>query len=83
MVRFKPSMAWSIFPLGFAGVFLDRHAGIIQRQPDGVDGLDDAIVQVHADALALFEHCQAAGLLGEAGVFDGDTSPGADGSSAG
>ncbi len=60
---FRPSMAWSILPWARARVFLIIHAGVIQRQPNGVDGLNDTIVQVHADAFALFEHCQAAGLL--------------------
>ena len=51
---------------------------MFQGQADGVDGLDDAVVQVHADALALFQHRQAALLQVEAHVFDHRAHPGAD-----
>src|SRR5574340_723032 len=43
--------------LGHAGrVALDQQAGVFQRQPDRVNRLDDAVVQVHADALAFLQH---------------------------
>ena len=79
MVVFKPSIACSMLHARLVWILIQRHAGIFQCQPHGIDRLDDAVVQVHADALALFQHGQATRLAVQAGVFDGDASPAADG----
>ena len=44
---------------------------VLERQADGVEPLDEAVVEVLADALALLEHGQLAQLLVHAGVVDG------------
>ena len=49
---------------------------MFERQPDRVDILDDAIVQIHANALALFQDGQPALLDVEAQVFDRHADPG-------
>ena len=50
---------------------------VLQRQADRVDVLDDPVVQVLADALALVDDRQPLDLLVQSGVLDGD--PGVDG----
>ena len=50
---------------------------VLEREPDRVDVLDDAVVEVLADALALVDDRQPLDLLVQAGVLDGD--PGVDG----
>src|SRR3990170_2896882 len=60
-------------------IAFDQQAGMFQRQADGINGLDDAVVQVHADAFALFQHRQAPPLYVEAHTFDGSTDPRANG----
>ena len=49
-----------------------RQARRLQREAHGVDRLDDAVVQVHADAGPLFQDRQPADLLVEPRVADGD-----------
>ena len=49
---------------------------VLERQPDGVDALDDPVVEVLADPLALVDDRQPLDLLVQPGVLDGD--PGVD-----
>ena len=79
MVLFRSLMAWSMRWRACLRVFFQQQAGMLEGQPDRVDRLDDAVVQVHADALALFQHGQAALLQVEAHVLDRRADPGADG----
>ena len=58
--------------LDLVGVLADELRDVLQRQSDGVDALDDPIVQVPADALALVDDRQALDLLEQACVLDGD-----------
>ena len=45
---------------------------IFQHQADGIDGLDDAVVQVHAKALALFQYRELLRLKVQLCVLNGD-----------
>ena len=45
---------------------------VFERQRDRVQRLDDAVVQVAADPVALADDREVGGLLVEAGVVDGD-----------
>ena len=58
--------------LDLVGVLADELRDVLERQSDGVDALDDPIVQVPADALALVDDRQALDLLEQACVLDGD-----------
>ena len=49
---------------------------VLEREADGIDVLDDAVVEVLADALALVDDGQPLDLLVQAGVLDRD--PGVD-----
>ena len=51
---------------------LSQLRDVLERQRHGVDALDDAVVQLTADAVPLINHREALHLLVEAGVVDGD-----------
>ena len=66
------SIARSTRALGLAGLVLHQLRHVLEREAHGVDALDDAVVQVAADPLALLDDGQALDLLVEPGVLDGD-----------
>ena len=53
-------------------VLLDQLRDVLERQADGVDGLDDPVVEVLADALPLLDDRHTLHLVVEAGIVDGD-----------
>ena len=57
---------------GLVGLVRHQVRHVLEREADGVDALDDAVVQVAADPLALLDDGQALDLLVEPGVLDGD-----------
>ena len=63
--------------LRLGGSSVHQLADVLERQADRVQRLDDAVVQVLADALALLEHRQLPQLLVQARVVDGDARRGA------
>ena len=63
--------------LDLVGVVAHELRDVLERQADRVDALDDAVVQVLADALALVDDGQPLDLLVQPGVLDRD--PGVDG----
>ena len=64
-------------PLDLVGILVDELRDVLERQADGVQALDDPVVEVLADPLALVDDGQPADLLVEPGVLDGD--PGMEG----
>ncbi len=58
--------------LDLVGILADELRDVLQRQSDGIDALDDPVVEVPADALALVDDGQALDLLEQARVLDGD-----------
>ena len=52
---------------------------MFQGQPDGVDILNDPVVEIHPDAFALLQDCQPALLDLQMGVFDRRANPERDG----
>ena len=54
------------------GVLGDELRHVLERQPDGVDALDDPVVEVLADALALVDDGEPVDLLVQPGVLDRD-----------
>ena len=63
--------------LDLVRVVADELGDVLEREPDRIDVLDDAVVEVLADALALVDDRQALDLLVQPGVLDRD--PGVDG----
>ena len=63
--------------LDFVGVVAHELRDVLEREPDGIDVLDDAVVEVLADALALIDDRQSLDLLVQMGILDRD--PGVDG----
>ena len=59
-------------PLDLGRVLADQLGHVLERQADGVQALDDAVVQVLADPLALVDDRQPLDLLVQPGVLDGD-----------
>jgi len=60
MVSFRLSMACWMRSCDLAGSSCGDQAGMFQPPaPTTVDGLDDAVVQVHADPVAFLQHSQA------------------------
>ena len=59
-----------------AGLLLHQLGDVLEREPDGVDRLDDPVVEVLADPLALLDDREALDLVVEARVLDRD--PGVD-----
>ena len=57
---------------GLARILADELRDVVERQRDRVDALDDAVVQVAADPVALVDHRQALHLLVQPRVVDGD-----------
>jgi len=51
-------------------IVLQQQGAMLKRQANGINRLDNAIVQIHPDPLALLQHRQAAHLLVQAGVLD-------------
>ncbi len=56
--------------LRIGGTFIDEVHRPFQRQPHTVNGLDDAIVQIHANPLTFLQDGQAMGILMKTGVLD-------------
>ena len=54
------------------GVLLDQLRHVLEGEAHGVDALDDPVVQVLADPLALVDDGQALDLLVQARVLDRD-----------
>ncbi len=77
MVRFSRSIA----PLDpgprLIGVVVHELRDVLEREAYPVDALDDPVVEILADPLALLDDRQALDLLVEPGVLDGD--PGVEG----
>jgi len=63
---------------GGSRIFGQQQPGMFQRQTYGVYVLNDPIVKVHADALALFQYRQPALLQVEAHIFNSCAHPKAD-----
>ena len=59
-------------PLDLGGIVADELRDVLERQPDRVQALDDAVVEILADALPLVDDGQQLGLLVEARVLDRD-----------
>ncbi len=59
-------------PLDLVRVLPDQVRNVLQRQPDGVEVLDDAVVEVLADAVTLVHDGQSLDLLVQPRVLDGD-----------
>jgi hypothetical protein len=59
-------------PDDLVAVLFHQLRDVLERQPDRVDALDDAVVQVLADALALVDDREALDLLVQARILDGD-----------
>ena len=54
------------------GILGDEFGHIFEGESDGIDALDDPVVEILADALALIEDGEPMDLLVEAGVLDRD-----------
>ena len=63
--------------LDLVGIVADQLRHVLERQPDRIDVLDDPVVEVLADPLALVDHREPLDLLVEPRVLDRD--PGMDG----
>ena len=59
-------------PDHLGGVLLHQVGHVLEREADGIDVLDDAVVEVLADPLALLDDGQALDLLVQPGVLDRD-----------
>ena len=57
-----------------------QQAGMLQYQTHPINRLDDAIMQIHADAVAFFEDCQTAGIIVKAGILNCQPCPTTNGS---
>src|SRR3972149_5490114 len=55
---------------GHPGIFLNRALSIVQSQANGINRLDDPIVQVHANPLALFQDSEPLSLAVQASVLN-------------
>ena len=64
-------------PLDLVRVFAHELGHVLERQPDGVQALDDPVVQVVADPLPLVDDREPLDLLVEPRILDRD--PGVDG----
>ena len=53
-------------------ILADELGDVLERQADRVEALDDAVVEVLADALALVDDRQPLDLLVQTRVLDGD-----------
>ena len=62
---------------GLLRVFIKSDAGIIQRQANRIDRLNNPVVQVHTDPFALFENGQPASLAMQMGILNCDPRPSA------
>ena len=67
IVRCRLSIARSTRRSTSSGSSADQLGHVLERQPDGVDALDDPVVEVLADALALVDDRRAAGPARGAG----------------
>ena len=72
IVMCRASIARSIRSLASAGVLVHQLGQVLQRQPDGVDALDDPVVEILGDPLAFLDDRQALDLLVQPRVLDGD-----------
>ena len=72
MTALRSSMAWSMRPRVRAGSCVQIEAPVVQRQAHRVDRLDDAVVQIHGDPLALLGDGQRLALPVQQRVFDGN-----------
>ncbi len=63
---------------GGGGVFFKQQAGVFEGEPHRVDRLDDAVVQVHADAVAFLQDGEAATGDVQTDALDGGGHPGGD-----
>ena len=72
MVPWMLSMARSTRASASPGSSVISSRDVLQREADRVQRLDDAVVEVLADALALLEHREVLQLLVQAGVVDRD-----------
>ena len=72
IVRWRVSMARSTRWTTSSGSSRDQLRDVLEREADGVDALDDPVVEVLADALALVDDGQPMDLLVQAGVLDRD-----------
>ena len=72
IVRWRLSIARSTRRSTSSGSSRSELGDVLERQADRVDVLDDAVVEVLADALALVDDRQPLDLLVQAGVLDGD-----------
>ena len=72
IVRWRLSIARSTRRSASSGSSCDELRHVLERQAHGVDALDDAVVEVLADPLALVDDRQPLDLLVEPGVLDRD-----------
>ena len=72
IVRWRLSIARSTRRTTSSRVLLHELRDVLEREADGVDALDDPVVQVLADPLALVDDRQPLDQLVEPGVLDGD-----------
>ena len=76
IVRCRLSIARSTRRSTSSGIVADELRDVLEREADGVDVLDDAVVEVLADALALVDDRQPLDLLVQPGVLDRDARHG-------